>query len=78
MNVNTYKITKLLVYDYALKEAKKMHLSYEGCFNAMLDNCQNLIGKNGELLYDKWIDALYEVYNDAMNLTYNCGLLVTI
>ena len=78
MNVNTYKITKLLVYDYALKEAEKMHLSYEGCFNAMLDNCQNLIGKNGDLLYDKWIDALYEVYNDALNLTYNCGLLVTI
>ncbi len=76
-NVNIYKITKLLVYDYALKDAEKLHLSYEGCFNAMLDNCQNLIGKNGEFSYDKWVDALYDVYNEALNLTYNYGLLVT-
>lgn len=76
-NINIYKITKLLVYDYALKDAEKSHLSYERCFNAMLDNCQKLVGKNGEFSYDKWVDALYEVYNEALNFTYNYGLLIT-
>ena len=75
--INSNKITKLLVYDYALKNAEKLYLSYEGCFNGMLDNCQTLIGKNGEYSYDKWVDALYDIYSEALNMTYNCGLLVT-
>ena len=76
-NISKGKISKLMVYDYALKDAEKNNGSFKSCFRKFIEKCKEFVDIEGRIKNKElWVESLFKVYSDALEYTFNYSIYI--